>query len=280
MNRYDAIINNFVQWGNGTDKLYVALMFGSQSRKDHPADNFSDLDIIMVVDDPDDYLNSNWTEQIGKSHISFVESTIGGGKERRILFDDALDVDFLILSRNNFEIAIGNGEIDILKRGYRILIDKIGIEHLLPSISDEKPSYISLTEYKFSNIINDFWYHAVWTAKKIIRGELWTAKSCVDNYMKGMLLTFIECHAHVLNGMDYDTWHSGRFLDEWAEDWIIQKLTNCYAHYERNDIKNALLLTMDLFRLIAVEIADKLNYIYPANADEYSTDWVIKALSE
>ncbi|WP_312370103.1 aminoglycoside 6-adenylyltransferase [Lachnoclostridium sp.] len=281
MSRFDTIINNFVKWGNGTDKLYVALMIGSQARKDHPADDFSDLDIIMVVDDPDYYLySSQWIEQIGNSHISFIENTIGGGKERRILFDNALDVDFVILSRNNFEIAIRSGEVEILKRGYRILIDKIGIEHLLPSISAEKPSYISLTECKFSNIINDFWYHAVWTAKKIIRGELWTAKSCVDNYMKGLLLSLIECHAHVLNGIDYDTWHNGRFLEEWAEDWIVQKLSNCFAHYERNDIKKALLSTMDLFRLITVEIADRLKYKYPTDADEYSTEWVINALSE
>ncbi|ABX42644.1 aminoglycoside 6-adenylyltransferase [Lachnoclostridium phytofermentans] len=281
MNRFELIINNFMKWGNRTDKVHAALMIGSQARNNHPADDFSDLDIIMVVDDPNFFLQSDhWLEQIGNFHISFIEDTIGGEKERRILFDNALDVDFVILSRNSLENAIRNNEIDILKRGYRILIDKIGMEHILPLTATERTSYILLSECEFNNITNDFWYHTIWTVKKLIRGELWTAKSCVDNYMKWMLLTLIECHAHVLNGLDYDTWHSGRFLEEWAEEWIIQRLSSCYAHYERNDIKNALLSTMDLFRLIAVEIANKLSYEYSIKADEYASDWVIKALSE
>lgn len=46
----------------------------------------------------------------------------------------------------------------------------------------------------------------------------------------------------------------------------------------KNDIKKALLSTMELFRLEAVEVAGKLNYKYPTKADEYSTEWVIKSL--
>ncbi len=43
--------------------------------------------------------------------------------------------------------------------------------------------------------------------------------------------------------------------------------------------KNSLLATMDLFRSIAVVIAEKVDYKYPAEADNYSTDWVLKVLS-
>lgn len=279
MNRFDNIINHFVLWGNSSDQLLAAFIIGSQTRADHPADNFSDLDIVMIVDNPDALLHSDhWIEQIGKSHISFIEDTIGGGKERRILFDHALDVDFIILTKNNFDNAIAGSEIAILKRGYLFLIDKISIGTMLPPIAADKLHYLPLTESDFNNLTNDFWYHAVWTAKKLIRGELWTAKSCVDSYMKSLLLTLIECHAHILHGMEYDTWHNGRFLEEWAEDWVIQKLSSCYAYYDRESVKHALVSTMDLFRLISIEIAGRLNYEYPANADTYSTDWITKTL--
>ena len=279
MNRFENIINNFVLWGNDKDELYAALIIGSQARNDHPSDEFSDLDVIMIVDNPDLFLQSNqWLEQIGCFYISFIENTIGGAKERRILFDDALDVDFVILSKGNFENAVKNGGIDILKRGYRILVDKIDLEHTLPTFSMENSPYSLLSEHEFINVVNDFWYHTIWTAKKIMRGELWAAKSCMDSYMKWRLLTLIECYAHALNGLKYDTWHDGRFIEEWAEEWIIQKLSNCYAHYEKNDIKKALLSTMELFTLVAVEVAGKLNYKYPTKADEYSTEWVIKSL--
>lgn len=282
MSRFETIISNFVQWGNSTDKIYAALVIGSQARTDHPADDNSDLDIIMVADEPSCFLKSNqWLEQIGNVNISFVENTIGGGKERRILFDNALDVDFVILSPTNFMDAMGSSEVSILKRGYRILIDKIGLASILPPAACEgtlKPLYIPPAEPEFVNMVNDFWYHTVWTAKKLNRGEVWTAKFCVDNYMKRMLFDFIECHAHTLHGMDYDTWHDGRFMEEWAEEWIIRKLAKCYAHYEEKDIENALLSTMELFRLISLEIAHKLDYKYPVKADTYASDWVIRAL--
>jgi|GEM_PF-5249269 len=50
MNRFDNIINNFVLWGNKNDGLYAAVIIGSWTRNDHPADEFSDLDLVMIVD--------------------------------------------------------------------------------------------------------------------------------------------------------------------------------------------------------------------------------------
>ena len=90
----------------------------------------------------------------------------------------------------------------------------------------------------------------------------------------------MECHAHVENGLEYDTWHNGRFLEEWAADWIVKKLAGCFAQYEELDIKRALLNTMDLFRRVAVETADRLFYTYPKEADEYASAWVNQALRE
>lgn len=98
--------------------------------------------------------------------------------------------------------------------------------------------------------------------------------------MKGRLLHIIECHAHAGNGLEYDTWYNGRFLEEWAEDWIVKKLARCFAQYEELDIKQALLNTMDLFRRVAVETSDRLSYAYPKEADEYASAWVKRILQE
>ncbi len=280
MNRFSSMIENFVLWGRQNDDLYAAFMIGSQAREDHPADQYSDLDLVMVVENPDDYLLSDsWLEQIGKFHISFTEDTVGGAKERRILFEHALDVDFVILPKSHFNAIIGSGEIGgILERGCRILIDKMGIRPLLPAFPVDKPARGLMAEAEFINIVNDFWYHTVWTAKKLVRGELWTAKMCVDSYMKWKLLALIECRALIQNGLDYDVWHNGRFLEEWADERTVQTLSGCFSHYEKEDMARALLCTMDLFRLAASEIADKLHYDYPKEADEYASAWVSAAL--
>lgn len=153
-------------------------------------------------------------------------------------------------------------------------MDKIDFGQYLPSVSQTNQSYSLLSEDDFHNLVNDFWYHAVWTTKKLRRGELWTAKSCLDGYMKEKLLTIIECHAHVMSNLNCVTWYNGRFIEKWAEDWIIEQFSHCFSHYNKEDIKSALLSTMNLFRLVALEVAQQLNYKYPKDADDYSSSWV------
>ena len=41
--------------------------------------------------------------------LSFVEPTLGGGKERRVLYDGSLDVDMIIFTSAQFETAIKDG---------------------------------------------------------------------------------------------------------------------------------------------------------------------------
>lgn len=189
------------------------------------------------------------TGSIGTYYITFNERTVNGDDEKRVLFEEALDVDFVILSRERLEYAVKNNELDILKRGYRVLIDKIGIGAEALPLADDKPVPVILSERDYTNIVNDFWYHAVWAKKKLLRGELWMAKSCIDNYMKGLLFKIVECHAHAINGPDYDTWHGGRFFDEWAGDWIVERLSSCYSYYETGDAERALSSTMDQLAL-------------------------------
>lgn len=276
MDRFSGIIDNFMKWGETEERLKAAIIVGSQARENHPADKSSDLDIVMIVRDPGYFVTDDqWLEKIGKYHISFIEGTLGGDQERRVLFDDALDVDFVLFPEAKIGKLEESGELpDILLKGWKPLIDKTGICEKLSRLPGERSSYQMPSEEEFVNTVSDFWYHTVWTTKKLIRGELWATKSCADNYMKWKLLDLIEWYAHAYHGMDYDTWHEGRYLDEWAEEWIVQELARCYARYEKEDMKRALLATMNLFRSLAVSISDKLHYSYPQEADSYATEWV------
>lgn len=165
----------------------------------------------------------------------------------------------------------------VLNRGIRVLIDK---DNLFNNISNflKDNHKLKLTVFpsnkEFDNLVNDFWYHAVWSSKKLLRGELWTAKSCVDGYMKYKLLKLIEWHAVIKKGEDYDTWHSGRYLDKWADNKIKEDIKKCFAHYNEEDIKQAMYNTMSLFRRVAQEVSRALDYKYSIIADQKATQWV------
>jgi len=50
------------------------------------------------------------------------------------------------------------------------------------------------------------------------------------------------------HGWDYDTWHEGRLLDQWADPRAVAGLREAYAQYGEADVRRALFATMDLFR--------------------------------
>jgi len=305
---YEQLIDRFIAWAQTQPDIRAAVIVGSQARANRPADEWSDLDIVVFATDPERYLSrTDWLENIGNPCLTFLEATATGDEmERRVLFEDGLDVDFaffpvirvrrlvyflrirecfpqllhLLPKEKVRQITQGVADFfDVVRRGVRVLLDKEGMADLLTLVTGEAPSSRPPTQNEFLEVINDFWYHAVWTVKKLRRGELWTAKFSLDSYMKWRcILRMMEWHAHATNGWNYDTWHGGRFLEQWADPRAVEGLQDAFAHYDEDDIRRALLATMDLFRWLAVETAEKLSYPYPTLADEQATELVGKLL--
>jgi aminoglycoside 6-adenylyltransferase len=306
---YEKIIERFVKWAEAQPDIGTILVVGSRARTTCPADAWSDLDLVVTVNRPERYLSeTDWLENIGNPWVTFIEKTgTGEARERRVLFEGGLDVDFVLLSRRKIQLLtrflrdrerfpalfrilpktvvqqVSQGVAafsDIVRRGTRVLLDKDGIAERLMLVNADVPSSHPPAQNEFLDLINDFWYHTVWTAKKLRRGELWTAKGCSDLYMKWRLLRMIEWHACATNGWDFDAWHEGRFLEQWADDRIVKELHGVFAHYDLKDLWRGLFATMDLFRWVAVATAAQLKYSYPASADEHATALVQSMFSE
>jgi aminoglycoside 6-adenylyltransferase len=303
---YERLTERFVKWAETQSDIRAAIVIGSRARVACPADEWSDLDIIVIVTEPERYLaQTDWLENIGNPRITFLEKTVtGDGTERRVLFAGGLDVDFAPISKKEVQqltlllrlrkrfpwlfrllpravqrrVTRTMAEFsDIARRGMRVLLDKDGITTYLPLATAEPPSTTPPTPNEFLELVNDFWYHAVWTAKKLRRGELWVAKGCNDFYMKRLLLQMIEWHARAINGWGYDTWHRGRFLEQWADPRVVRGLRHAFAQYDESQLWPALLATMELFRWIAIETAAQLDFPYPTLVDQQATE-LVKAL--
>jgi len=274
---YETLIQNFVRYAQGDDNIRLALVLGSRARTDHPADAWSDLDVLMVVRDMRPYVESAaWLDGVGHAWLTFIEpSADGRSLERRALFDGGLDVDFALFpSEALLSIAKSGhpdaGIADIFHRGVRVLLDK---DHALPDpaafASAWRPPHPP-TQAEFLNNVNDFWYHTLWTAKHVRRGELWWGKSCCDGYLKGLLQQMLEWQARAAQGADHDTWLRGRFLEEWADPEAVRQLPGAFAHYDEADVWRALATTMDIYRRVSQDAAQRLGYPYPTAGADYA----------
>jgi aminoglycoside 6-adenylyltransferase len=277
---YDLLIERFTVWAGQEENVRAAIIIGSQARSDHPADEWSDLDVIILARDPDTYWQTNeWLDAIGATWLDFVEpSPDGRSMEHRVLFAGGLDTDFALSPAAAFRKLLEGGLpsdiADTIQRGIRVLVDKDNLVGLLPELSNDVPAAQLPSKDTFLNLVHNFWYHTLWTAKHLRRGELWWAKSCCDIKLKILLQEMLEWHAQATRFQRADTWLRGRFLEEWADPRAVAALSGAFAHYEEADIWRALLATMDLFAWLERETAAVLGYQYPSAGAEHTADRV------
>ncbi len=242
---YGAIIDRFTSWVEGDPGIQAAIVIGSRARTDHPADPWSDLDIVTFADDPGRLLeDTSWLERLGEPAITFVHGTpIGGFAERRVLFRNGCDLDVPILSASLIGALTGDEpeasltEVfgGVMARGYRILLDRSGkLQRSLAGIS--APTPMPPTQASLDETLADFWYHCVWTAKKLRRGEIYTAHDCLDGYLRHLMMRLIRWNAEHHGG----SWHGTRFMEEWLPPEVADVLPGTWALHTAGDIARAM----------------------------------------
>ncbi len=268
MDRFIKIKEKLLAFAKEDEDIKAIVLIGSSTRDTVKADEYSDLDVVITTEKPESWLYGNYPEKLGNMKLSFVEPTLGGGKERRMLYDGSLDVDMIVFTPEQFEKAIREGVASwVMNRGYEIMYDAEDYSALLKENISHELHPTDLSEPEFNNMVNDFFFHTVWASKKILRGELWTAKMCIDAYLKNYLLKMIEMYS--VSKYQVDVWHDGRFLDRWAEKEILSDLEKCFAHYNREDMVSALSATFYLFCRLASQTAEMKGYKYPKEAENY-----------
>jgi aminoglycoside 6-adenylyltransferase len=258
--RMELVAAAVADWAASKDDVRVAAIVGSYARSDVPADRWSDLDVILVVDDPEPYAaDSSWVAEFGTPVLTFLEEApVGDQRERRVLYETGEDVDFPLVPLSALDrLESSENAAATLRRGFRILVDKVGLGERLLRIAGAAAVPVTPTQRDVTELAGDFWYHALWAAKKLRRGEVFTAIECLDGYMKARLVTLLEWHARAVDP-SVDTWHGGRFIERWADPGALAALERAFAHYDLRDVARALWETIDLFQVLEEETARRL----------------------
>lgn len=267
--------HRLVAWITTQPKFRAVLMVGSQARRDHPADAWSDLDLMLFATDFREYLTrTEWLDDLGQVWVCVPQQTGDGDPELLVLFEGGYKVDFVFYPLSELQQLVQAETLpDVYRRGYEVLVDKDGLTAGLPACPFEPDPIVPPRAETFLATLNAFWYGAVYVAKQIRRRQLWLVKYR-DWTMKTHLLRVMEWHARAVNGWAYDTWHDGKFVAEWTDPQTWAALDHVFGHFDAADSWQALLATMDLFRRLAEETAKHLGYPYPVLLDERVTQFV------
>jgi aminoglycoside 6-adenylyltransferase len=210
---HQRFLDRLTEWAVARPDIRGAVLVGSQARSESPADAYSDVDIALFADDPAAVLHdTGWLATFGEPLLTFLEPTaVGGETERRVLFADGLEVDFSVFPASSLPaLAADPGAAATIARGYRILHDELELARVLPTLRAQAAPARELGE-----VAHDFWYHALWAAKKWRRGEALVARSCLESHLKPLLLEADRLRA------SGDTWHGARFAERWAAPEVL-----------------------------------------------------------
>jgi aminoglycoside 6-adenylyltransferase len=233
------MIDLVARWAEERPDVRAALLVGSRARTSEPADEWSDYDFVLLLEDPQPYIDdAGWLTAFGRPLLTFLEPTaVGAFVERRVLFDNGQDADFTLLPASAVEL-IGHDDVAaVFGRGYRVLVDRAGVASRIRTKSPAP----SRADGDYAQLSNDFWYHAILAAKKLRRGELFVAKQTCDGYLKALTVQLLAWRA----APGTDTWHNGRFVDRWADPADLRELGAAYARYDADDVARALWATVD-----------------------------------
>jgi aminoglycoside 6-adenylyltransferase len=228
---------------------------------DAPADQASDVDVALFADDTARYLDDTaWIRHFGEPLLSFREPTpVGGFDERRVLFWDGLEVDFSIVPASAATDLPPEADA-VLTRGFRVLYaDGISFPEREPSSIDTPPP----TQEQFDELVNDFWYHLLWSAKKLWRGEVLVAKQACDGWLTGRLVELARW-----SSQERDTWHGGRFFERCAGNELLEALGPTFAAYDAEDIARALRAKAELFGKVEDDVAARYELTVPEDRPE------------
>jgi aminoglycoside 6-adenylyltransferase len=269
------LLQRIKDWSKANDNVVALIMTGSHARGDNRVDQLSDLDLEIIADQPSGLANDNsWFSQFDNILVS---QAFNEGQEyptRLVFYEGGTKVDFTLASTKRLTDMIQNRRLDgLYERGYRVIIDKRGITKDLPAPSGQFPIVTGPTQAEFTAAVEEFWFEAAHIPRYLSRNELWVTKFR-DWTIKENLLKMLEWHAIVTRKEPIDVWYIGSHMEEWVDPEIWRELRSVFSHFDPKDSWRGLLATINVFRRLATETANRAGLDYPNEIDRCVTGYI------
>lgn len=277
------VVRRLVRWAELKDSVRAMLLTSTRAKPDAPVDALSDYDVVLVVEDIRPFFDDrSWLADFGDVLVAYWDPIYPDpdhGIEQTgnvVQYANAPRIDFRLwppaLARR---IARNPGLPAELDDGYSVLLDKDGLlDGMSPpghaAFVPERPD-----EGAYLMLVNDFFSIAPDVAKHLWRDELFPAKWCLEYDMKHVhLRPMLEWRMEIDRDWSEPLGNLGKGLKRRLPPGIWRELEGTYAGAGIAANWEALFRTMALFRRVAMEVAEDLNYTYPPDLDERVTAYV------
>jgi aminoglycoside 6-adenylyltransferase len=249
-------------------RIRAVIMNGSRASPSAPRDIFQDFDIVYVVtdvapfkDDPD------WIDRFGERMILQLPELMqdpppsnDGGFTYLMQFMDGNRIDLGIYPLKMLP--------DLVKDSQSILLlDKDGLIGSFPPPSDRDHIPYPPTAKQFHDCCNEFWWVSPYVAKGLWREQITYAKSMFE-FVRAELMKMLRWYVGIRTNFSKNPGKSGKYLQQYLEPELWELLLRTYADASYKHTWEELFATAELFRKVAIPVADQFGFDYPHDDDQ------------
>jgi aminoglycoside 6-adenylyltransferase len=250
------------------DEVRAVVMNGSRVNPHAKKDPFQDYDVVYFVRSVEPFRrNADIVRYFGDIMILQTPKDMsdpppaGGGHYTYLMqFMDGNRIDLSFYAVNRLDVTTQ----DSLSL---VLLDKDNLIEALPPPSDvnyfpQKPNAKS-----FDDCCNEFWWLNPYVAKGLWRDELIYARYMLDTHMREQLLKMLTWYFGIQTDFQKAPGKLGKHLKGQIDAELWALLERTYSDSHLDNIWEALFSMDDLFRRIAIAVADHFGFNYPAQDD-------------
>jgi aminoglycoside 6-adenylyltransferase len=266
-----------VEWARLQSDMVALVQIGSRAQSGAVVDEWSDWDYQLIVRDPGRYQNRVWLTQIAPCWSAHLERTSRGVMKLSVVFAGGIEADFVLLAAWQMKLVywamahpglqrfypamlrwgIANTRL-IVRPGYRVILGGQAWEQRLAALAGPwlEPQF---SEEDFIFHTAGFWRHAVWTAKKILRGEMRAAQRWAHLAVREHTYALLAEEARLAGRTPRP---EARQAERWLTARQLQQ-TALPGGPDARDLVRSLLAEMELFREVTREVAKQRGFDEP-----------------
>ncbi len=251
------------------ERVRAVLLNGSRVNPNAPRDFFQDYDVIYLVTEKESFLaHPDWISVFGERMILQLPDEMSDPPPEGLLsyaylmqFADGNRIDLTLLPLGQFD-QLAEDSLTVA------LLDKDGRLPQYPPPSDASYLPAPPSAKAFADCTNEFWWVCPYAAKGLWRRELPYAKDMLDNTVREQLMKMLTWYVGVRTGFSKSPGKLGKYLEQFLEPELWQLLLQTYADADYEHTWQALFAMGELFRRVAIPVAEHFGFSYPKGEDE------------
>lgn len=255
------------------ERIRAVYMNGSRVNQNVKKDIFQDYDIVFVVTETKSFLeDKSWISLFGETAIVQEPNSedFGWGSNH----DYTHSYTWLMLFKDGNRIDLQIEVKDIALEGYfsdTLTLNLLDKDNFLPKIAPANDTTHLIqppTKQIYLGCCNQFWWCLNNVAKGIARNQIPYAMRMYTEVVHSELDRMVEWYIAMNHGFTISTGMWGKYFREYLPSEFYDMYLKTYSDCDCNNFWNAIFTACELFRVIAVHVSDKFDYVYNINDDE------------